>query len=468
MKIGFRPYPGYKTSGVPWVGSIPAHWGMRRAKFLFRSRKELNVGQVSTNVLSLTLRGVVNNDPDNPEGLVPASYDSYQLFRQDDLVFKLIDLENLRTSRVGLVHEDGIMSSAYIRLSLLKPGSVRFFYWQFFDLYLRGVYNQLGAGVRATLGPSDLLDISLVLPPEQEQSKIVRFVDYIERRIRRYLRAKQRLIALLSEQRRAIIDGAVTHGLDRDVRLRPSGVAWLGSIPEHWEVRRMKHLLSEPLKYGANEPADFSDRSWPRYIRITDVDGQGNLNEDTFRSLPEALARPYLLSDGDILFARSGATVGKTFIYSRNHGPAAHAGYLVRARPKTTVVHPQYLYSFLQSPGYWRWISSVTIQATIQNVSAEKYSNLSVPLPPLEEQRNIARFLGEETRSLVLAQLRATEAIRLMSEYRQRLAVDLVTGKLDVRRAELPDELEEGEEEHCRVEEEEEPMADEELVLAGD
>ena len=111
MIEGLKPYAEYKESGLPWIGRVPIDWRIERTKWIFRSRKELNVGRRNTNVLSLTLRGVVNNDPDSPEGMVPKDYATYQLFRKHDLVFKLIDLENIRTSRVGLVHEDGIMSS---------------------------------------------------------------------------------------------------------------------------------------------------------------------------------------------------------------------------------------------------------------------------------------------------------------------------------------------------------------------
>src|SRR6266516_4278092 len=109
MTADLKPYPEYKDSGLPWLGRVPAHWSLARTKWQFRNRKELNAGGDNTNILSLTPRGVVNNNPDSPEGLVPKDYRTYQIFAKGDLVFKLIDLENLRTSRVGLVDQDGIM-----------------------------------------------------------------------------------------------------------------------------------------------------------------------------------------------------------------------------------------------------------------------------------------------------------------------------------------------------------------------
>ena len=239
MIDGLGPYPTYKSSGVPWVGDVPGHWEVSRGKWLFRHRKDLNADGRQTAVLSLTLRGVVDNDPKRPEGLVPADYRTYQRFQTGDLVFKLIDLENIRTSRVGLVHKDGIMSSAYVRLVSQHDGIQRYFFRQYFDLYNREVFNQLGAGVRSTLGPTDLLELPVLVPSATEQAAIVRFLDYADTRVRRYIGEKQRLIQLLEEEKGALIRRTVTRGLDPNVRFKDSGVEWLGEVPEHWEVSHL-------------------------------------------------------------------------------------------------------------------------------------------------------------------------------------------------------------------------------------
>ena len=173
-----------------------------------------------------------------------------------------------------------------------------------------------------------------------------------------------------------------------------SGVAWLGNVPSHWEVKRLKFMLAEKLKYGANEPAELSDFSQPRYIRITDIDEQGNLKEDTFKSLEMEKAQDYLLQQNDILLARSGATVGKSYIYKENlPNLACYAGYLIRTRLDQLKLNAFFANYFFQSVCYWDWIQSVNIQATIQNVSAEKYNELYFTVPPLPEQTAIAAFL---------------------------------------------------------------------------
>ena len=214
---------------------------------------------------------------------------------------------------------------------------------------------------------------------------------------------------------------------------RESGAPWLGEIPAHWEVKRLKFLLTQKLEYGANEVANDDDPDMPRYIRITDIDEAGNLRDDTFKSLPIEIARPYLLKDKDILLARSGATVGKTFIYRGEWGDAAYAGYMIRARCKATKLLPDFLAYFTQSPGYWQWIASNQIQATIQNVSAEKYAGLSLSLPAPHEQRAIADFLDRETAKIDALVAKKRELIERLKEKRAALITHAVTKGLNTK-----------------------------------
>ena len=212
---------------------------------------------------------------------------------------------------------------------------------------------------------------------------------------------------------------------------RDSGVEWLQEIPAHWSAKRVKHLVSEPLKYGANEAAELTDPDLPRYIRITDVTPSGNLRGETFKSLPEEVARPYLLREGDILLARSGATVGKAFRYDSSWGRAAYAGYLIRARLREKVVASKFVMFFLQSGAYWDWLKGNTIQATIQNVSAERYSHLAVPFPDADEQRAIAAFLDRETGRVDELVAKKERLIELLQEKRSALITHAVTKGLD-------------------------------------
>lgn len=439
MISDLKPYPQYKESGIPWLSQIPGEWRLERTKLHFRYRKEINANRTHANVLSLTLRGVVNNDPENPEGLMPKNYSTYQVFQKNDLVFKLIDLENLRTSRVGLVHEDGIMSPAYVRLIPKDISRIRFFFHQFFDLYRRGIYNQLGAGVRSTLGPWDLLNVSIVIPSPDEQAAIVRFLDYAYGRLEKASRAKRKIIALLNEQKQAIIHRAVSRGLDPNVRLKDSGIPWLGEIPEHWEVRRVKYVLRE-------------------------VDNRSTTGSETLLSMR--------MHYGLVPFAEH---------FSRPPQAATLVGFKIvlpgqfvvnRMQAGNGVIFPSHL-AGLVSPDYavfdpimdvnvdflGELFRSRTVRAKFRAESKglgtgssgflrlynDRLGAIHVALPSRSEQDAILTGLGEQLQDINETIRTAEHEIALLHEYLTRLIADVVTGKLDVREAarHLPDEVEE-------------------------
>jgi type I restriction enzyme S subunit len=196
-------------------------------------------------------------------------------------------------------------------------------------------------------------------------------------------------------------------------------------------MQRLKFLLLQPLQYGANEEAGDTDLASPRFVRITDINERGELRDDTFRSLPLEKAAPFILEDGDLLLARSGATVGKSFQYKNPWGKCCFAGYLIRARLDQKKCLPDFLNYFSSSRNYWDWIASSLIQATIQNVSAEKYGNLSLPLPPPSEQQVIISFLDRETTKIDALVAKKERLIELLQEKRAALITRAVTKGLD-------------------------------------
>lgn len=181
---------------------------------------------------------------------------------------------------------------------------------------------------------------------------------------------------------------------------KPSGIEWIGDVPEEWEIKRLKDVLEEKLMYGANEVGDDEDESNPRYIRITDFDENGELRSDTFKSLPLNIAKDYLLKSGDILFARSGATVGKTFQFKNYNGLACFAGYLIKASPNETRITSDYLFYYTQCEAYENWKNSIFNKATIENIGADKYQFLKVTIPPKSEQLAIANYLDDQTQKI--------------------------------------------------------------------
>lgn len=213
--------------------------------------------------------------------------------------------------------------------------------------------------------------------------------------------------------------------------MKYSGVKWIGEIPKGWEVKKLKYLIRKPLQYGANESGVEYDESLPRYIRITDITMDNKLKDDGKLSLEYDKAKPYILEDEDLLFARSGASVGKTFLYKREYGFSAFAGYLIKASFDKIKVSPSYFYYNTLSSSYESWKQQAFTQATIQNIGADKYNTLIVPSPPLSEQQAIADFLDAKCAEIdgLLADLDAE--VKTLAEYKKSIIVETVTRGLN-------------------------------------
>ena len=268
------------------------------------------------------------------------------------------------------------------------------------------------------------------LPPPEEQAAIVRFLDHADDQIQRYIAAKERLIALLEEQRQAVIHKAVTRGVDTSVRLKPSGVEWLGDIPENWKVGPLKRAFVS-MDYGISESASHSGA-----IPLLTM---GNLRDGQVIVPHEGgvdSVGPYLLLwEGDLLFNRTNSRelVGKVGLFTGHDFPTTFASYLVRMRPNPNH-EPEYLNMVLNDTSFISSARRESVPSLHQsNLNPTRYGRLHIALPSKEEQSVILHVLQEETVTLRNSVARTRRQIDLMNEYRTRLIADVVTGKLDVR-----------------------------------
>ncbi|MGW7337396.1 hypothetical protein [Streptomyces sp. NPDC054808] len=299
-----------------------------------------------------------------------------------------------------------------------RPGITdgRFLEWWARSAYGSGLFASVATGANIYhISAERVRTLPIGLPPLEEQRRIAAFLDAETSRMDRLANSQLRLTHLLKEREETKIDQT------------------LRDAASH--VMRLKYLLKAPPSYGANEAAEHRRRDWPRYIRTTDITEDGGLREETFASLPSEAARPYLLDDGDLLFVRSGATAGKSFLYESRFGPAAHAGYLIRARVDHKMVLPRLVWYFSRTPTYWQQISEGTIQATIQNVNAEKYGNLLMPYVEPSRQVSTLRELDSLTGWSLKVQQRAHRLLDLLAERRRALITAAVTGQFDVSTA---------------------------------
>ena len=434
--MGLTPYPAYKDSGVTWLGEVPGHWEVMPALAVYKPKLRRNVGMVERTVLSLSYGRIVVKPDEKLHGLVPESFETYQIVDPGNIVVRTTDLQNDKTSlRIGHSKNRGIITAAYMCLE--TTGLVlNDFGYQVLNAYdlLKIIYGY-GSGLRQNLDFSDIKRMPVAVPPLPEQAALVGFLDHVDRRIRRYIRAKQELITLLEEQKQAIIHRAVTRGLDPTARLRPSGVEWLGDVPEQWEIRKLKQLTR--FRNGlAFKPGDWSATGVP-IIRIQNLNGSNEFNYTLRRNFPESLR----IGRGDLLFSWSGnrGTSFGPFIWDREF-----EGYLNQHIFKLDgySLHRQYFAHLLRA--VTRHVEEQTHGIIgLVHITKPDLGAVRVPVPSPEEQAAIAGAIDKQLAGLEALIKPARREIALLIEYRMRLVADIVTGRLDVREAaaRLPDEI---------------------------
>jgi type I restriction enzyme S subunit len=442
MIADLKPYPAMKDSGVPWLGEVPVRWEVLPALATYKPRQVKNIGMVETTVLSLSYGRIVVKPPEKLRGLVPESFETYQIVDPGNIIVRTTDLQNDHTSlRIGHSSYRGIITSAYMCLETTARVSNAFGY-QYLNAYdlLKIIYG-FGSGLRQNLEFSDIKRMPVLVPSLPEQAAIVRFLDYADRRIRRYIRAKQKLIKLLEEQKRAIIHRAVTRGLDPNVRLKPSGVAWLGDVPEHWEGRTLGQIATSfrTGPFGSIlHQSDYVEGGTP-LVNPTHMN-RGRIVEDARCSVPPAVAdrlSNYLLAKHDLIFSRRGELGRCALVRDREAGWICGTGS-IRVQVAYAGIEPEYLIEALQVRWVGEYLSLFSVGATMDSLNTGILKGVPVLLPPASEQRQLLDHIAHETRTIQRAVSDAEREISLLREYRTRLIADVVTGKLDVRGLEVP------------------------------
>lgn len=424
-----------ENTKTAWLFEFPAHWTVLRIKNLFQemdSRSETGSEELLSvsHYTGVTLkRESLENEDDhltNAESLV-----GYKLVQQGDLVINIMLAWN---GSLGISPYNGITSPAYCVYRIKGDNNPEYFGYLFTTNLFKAEFRRHSTGIidsRLRLYSDRFFSIFTVVPPKDEQDDIVQYIKAQEEKINLFIQKKQRFIELLKEQRQIVIHQVVTKGLNQKVKLKSSGIEWLGDIPTHWEVRRLKECLIGKLKYGANESGEEYNPNWYRYIRITDFSLDGKLSDENKLSLSPEIGAEYELQDGDILFARSGATVGKTFQfhYVSEEEKYCYAGYLIKATPDENIILSDFLFNFTNSKAFENWKNSIFNKATIENIGADKYSVLKIPIPPIEEQKQIVSHIKTETATIDTAIAKAEREIELIREYKEAMIAEAVMGK---------------------------------------
>ena len=469
MSADLTPYPAMKDSGVEWLEDVPEHWKKERAKWLFR-KMEQPVRQ-SDEVVTCFRDGVVTLRKNRRvRGFTESLKEiGYQGVRRGDLVIHAMDAF---AGAIGVSDSDGKSTPVYSVCSPRQSANAYYYAFCVREMARSDWILALATGIRERSTDFRFNDFAsqwVPLPPLSEQAAIVRFLDYAGRRIRRYIRAKQRLITLLEEQKQALIHQAVTGQID--VRTgqpypayKPSGVEWLGDVPEHWEVRPAKGYFRE-----ADERSEIGSEELLSVSHITGVTPRSEKNITMFMAVSNVgykLCRP-----GDLVIntmwawmaalgvARQTGIVSPSYAVYRPHRSSRLLGEYADLLLRTVPYKSEYI------------CRSTGIRSSRLRMYPEEFLRIKLLCPPPEEQRAIVEIVGKESvdarRAIDLAQ----GELSLLREYRTRLIADVVTGKLDVREAaaRLQDEVEEPEpldETDALTDVEEEPTDDLDAVAA--
>ena len=407
-------YNSYKDSGEEWLGTVPAHWKVVPNRGTFTEVDDKN--HPDEEMLSVTIgQGVIRQstllqDESMKDGS-RIDKSSYKMVQPGDIAYNKM---RAWQGALGASKYKGIISPAYVVQRPAHGNDVEFLQYLLRTPAFAKEAERWSYGIASdmwSLRPEHFKAIHCCIPPPDEQAAIVRFLDHADAQIQRYIAAKERLIALLEEQRQALVHQAVTRGLDPNVRLKPSGVEWLGDIPEHWGIQRLKTVCGMKSGEGITGMSIEDEGEFPVY-------GGNGLRGYTSE----------FTHDGEyVLIGRQGALCGNVHIARGQFWASEHA--------VVTTLYENHVLEWLSGLLEVMNLNQYSIAAAQPGLAVERVMNLWIPVPPPEEQKTIAASIGTKTKRIDNTVKQARSQTDLMNEYRTRLIADVVTGQLDVREA---------------------------------
>lgn len=429
-------YDKYKDSGIEWIGEIPDSWKLVKTGRIFRNIKEI-VGEKSMLVerFALTLNGVIKRSKSDAEGLQPEQFNGYQYLRKNQLVFKLIDLENVNTSRVGLCEfEEGMVSPAYIVLCNNNLNN-RYYYYYFISLWHNEIFNHLGGdGVRSALNAKDLLAIPTFDISIKEQEAIAGYLDRKCGAIDETIEKQKSVIEKLKEYKQSIITKAVTKGLDKSAPMKDSGIEWIGQIPQHWDSIKLKFCsyIRARLGWKGLKAEEYVEEGYPLLSAFNIVNSKlifenlNFINQFRYDESPEIK-----LQTNDILLVKDGAGIGKCAIVENMPIPSTANGSLAVISTNYRLV-AKFLYYYFISTIFQAYIDRLKDGMGVPHLFQADLKEIQIVLPKDQEQKNIVEFLDKKCSEIDKTIEDKEKLIEKLVEYKKSLIYECVTGKRKV------------------------------------
>jgi type I restriction enzyme S subunit len=427
-----------KDSGIEWIGKIPESWSMHPVGFYFDERKNKNYDLRERNLLSLSYGRIIRKDINTNGGLLPASFNSYNIVRINDIIIRPTDLQNDKKSlRTGLVNEQkGIITSAYLALKPKKNVNSRYFHYLLHSYDVIKVFYNMGNGVRQGLNFSEFSKLMLVAPPIQVQQKISDFLDKKCSEIDSLSTDIQTQIDTLEEYKKSIITEAVTKGINPNVEMKDSGVQWIGLCPSKWNIVKLKYNSSLKGRIGWQglRSSEFIDEG-PFLITGTDF-SNGLINWESCAHISDSRFNQDLnihIHEGDMLITKDG-TIGKVAI-AKNcpQKVSLNSGVFIIRNNRTIKYHNKFMYYVLISNEFHFWFYlSHAGNSTIKHLNQEKFYEFKFAFPEINEQEKISQFLDNKCSEIHKIILEKQKQLENLAEYKKSLIYEYVTGKKEI------------------------------------
>lgn len=422
-------YDTYKPTDIGWLPYIPSHWEIVDTKRCFSFPKDI-VGTdfISHKVLSLSVNGLIFRDMTSGAGKHHSDMGTYQIIRPDSIVLCLFDMD-VTPRIVGHSDKTGIITSAYVNIAPRENISSRYYYYYFllqdFNKYL---FSQ-GTGIRTTLTRSQFGALKIALPTPEEQNAIARFLDYKLAKINRFIRKKKQLIKLLNEQKAAIINQAVTKGLDPNIKMKDSGIEWLGEIPQHWEIRKLKYSV----KINKNKAFENKENENVK-IALESIESKTGrileLNSNAFEGIGT------IFKNGDVLFGKLRPYLAKA---ATPNFEGSCVNEILVLTPDEKIWHSEFLKYRILASDFISLVDNSTYGAKMPRANWDFIGSLKISRPSIKEQLNIVDWIVKEHKILNRLISTIENEITLVEEYKTALIAEAVTGKIDVRGYEVPE-----------------------------
>lgn len=416
-------YEAYKDSGVDWIGEIPEGWEMLSNKYIFNLKKN-QVGKNSAEyeLLSLTLRGIIKRDMENPEGKFPAEFDTYQEVKKGDFVFCLFDVEETPRT-VGLSDFDGMITGAYTVFNVSEKVNRKFLYYFYLNLDEKKRLKFLYKGLRNTIPKDSFFTFKTAVPPIAEQQAIAQFLDDKTAKIDQLIGIKQKEIELLKERRQILIQQAVTKGLDATVPMKDSGVDWIGEIPEHWEVIPNRYIFKQKKVLVGKKSAEYDllSLTLKGVIKrdMENPEGKFPAEFDTYQEVKY----------GDFVFCLFDVEETPRTVGLSNFDGMITGAYTVIT--VNTLFNKKYLYYYYLSLDEKKKLKYL-YKGLRNTIPKDLFFSLKTIIPAEREQIKIVSYLEAIEEKIAKAISIKEQEIEKLKEYKTVLIDNVVTGKVKI------------------------------------